>query len=114
MGEWVNSILAKILAWVTDRELADAVVGDLEEQRQQRARESRARAAVWFMVAGVGVVMYVAVKRLRGVVPHTPFEWRSLASEARQAARVSSGSGSPVASIAAPPIRCSLKRKSWP
>ncbi|MNW01257.1 hypothetical protein D3C71_1968710 [compost metagenome] len=36
------------------------------------------------------------------------------ASDARQAAFVSSGRASPVASMAAPPIRCWLNSKRWP
>jgi predicted permease len=44
----MDRTLTRWLARLTDPELAEAIVGDLVEERERRARTSHSRAAVWF------------------------------------------------------------------
>ena len=74
-------MLTRLLARLTDRTLAESIVGDLEEQR-------RTHSTGWFIAVAVGVVVQVAwqalQQRLRSLRLVEP---RTFAAEARQAFR---------------------------
>ena len=77
----MTALLTRLLARLTDRALAESIVGDLEEQR-------RSRSTAWFVAAAVAVVAQVAWQALRQR-PRSlrSFEPRTVAVEARQAFR---------------------------
>jgi putative ABC transport system permease protein len=60
----VRRLLFRPLAWLTDRALADAMLGDLEELRARRARESRVAATLHFWRAALGLLLYALGSRL--------------------------------------------------
>ena len=86
----LDKILALTLALLTDRTLAESVVGDLAQERHRRARTSPIGARVWFAGAAAAIVMRTATFRLYAFV--TDLWIRGLgasgiAGEARQALR---------------------------
>ncbi|HET9372528.1 MAG TPA: ABC transporter permease [Vicinamibacterales bacterium] len=56
-------MLHAILRWLTDAALADAMVGDLEEQRRQRHRRSKAGAWLWYVRAAAALTASLALRR---------------------------------------------------
>lgn len=61
-------LLAAVLSKLSDPSLADAIAGDLEEQRRRHARVSRLRARLWFWRASLAVAAYVLVRRVVGAL----------------------------------------------
>ena len=52
-----------MLALVTDATLAESILGDLEEQRRTRARQSAVRAAVWYWRSALAILLYATIRR---------------------------------------------------
>lgn len=61
----MRHLLFHPLAWLTDTDLADAMLGDLQEIRARKARESRVAATVFFWRASLGVLAHIAAVRMR-------------------------------------------------
>ena len=74
--------LTAILARLTDRALADSMIGDLEEGRRRRGR-------LWFAGAAVALVAHLAARRGYRALRSAPATLRAsgLAAEARQSLR---------------------------
>jgi predicted permease len=60
----MNRFLAAMLVRSTGASLADAVAGDLEEERRRRARRSPAAARLWLWRTALGIAIHVAVRRV--------------------------------------------------
>ena len=58
-------MLRALLSRLTDVDLADSILGDLEEQRRGRASGSGLRRSLWYAVAMAGIVGTIALHRLR-------------------------------------------------
>jgi putative ABC transport system permease protein len=78
-------VLAAWLRRLVGASLADAIEGDLEEERRRRATRSRAGAALWLWIAAIGILLHVGWGRLReslqqfsaeGLGPGARGEWR--------------------------------------
>lgn len=52
--------------WFTDAALADAIAGDLEEQRRHRAQRSRVAAEVWFWHRSLAVAWFFGRASMQG------------------------------------------------
>ena len=61
----MRRLLLHPLAWLTDRALADSMLGDLEEMRTRRARASGVAATLFFWRAAAGLLLYALGARLR-------------------------------------------------
>src|SRR5688572_7270331 len=61
----MGHILYRPLSWVLSAELADSILGDLEELRARRARTSGVAATVWFWRSALGLLVYAVTARLR-------------------------------------------------
>ena len=72
-----------------DASLADAIAGDLREQRHARRQVSRVGAAVWYWRAALGMIVYFSLRALSASLarPRAGLEWRSVWVEAAQALR---------------------------
>ena len=80
----------RLLRWLTDDALADAIAGDLAEQRRRRDARPRVGAALWYWRAVVGVLSHIALARGReSMVAQltTRFGASGQAGEVRQALR---------------------------
>jgi len=82
-------MILRILRMLTDASLAEAIAGDLREERLRRASASAWRASVWYWSAAIGIVVHVlrsrageGIQRLAG-----RHQLVGLAGEARQALR---------------------------
>ena len=64
----MRHLLVHPLALLTDPALADSILGDLEELRRRHSRGSRARAALRFWRAALGVIVYALRVRVREAV----------------------------------------------
>ena len=73
----MKSLLAALLAGMTDGALAQSILGDLEEERSRRRRRSRAGAAVWFWLALAAIVSRACIDRLAGRRAGRPAAFRS-------------------------------------
>ena len=60
----MKSLLVVLLARLTDRALAESVVGDLEEGRRRLANQSALRARLWVWSAAIAVVVHMATRRI--------------------------------------------------
>jgi predicted permease len=60
-----RALLVRLLTALSDGALADAIAGDLAEERRRR---SGARATLWFWRAALGVVLYLLIQRGREIV----------------------------------------------
>jgi hypothetical protein len=72
----MRRLLFHPLAWLTDRALADSILGDLEELRGRRSRTSPVAATVFFWRAALGLLLYALEFRLREgwrAFRHAPF-----------------------------------------
>jgi putative ABC transport system permease protein len=59
-------VLSTVLARLSSTDLAQSILGDLEEERARRAvLSSKRRATLWFLRASVAVLVYVLARRLR-------------------------------------------------
>lgn len=58
-------MLTRLLSWLTDAALADAMISDLTDERLSRAQESPFLAALWFWRTSIGLVGHLAVARFR-------------------------------------------------
>jgi putative ABC transport system permease protein len=65
MARVTERVLVRILSRLTDRALAESVVGDLTQERHRRARSSPARAALWFAGSAAAIVCRAAAVVLR-------------------------------------------------
>lgn len=86
----MDALLASVLARLTDRALAESMVGDLSQERHRRAEASRLRARLWFVGAGIALVGRTALARLSGTAGDlwlTRLGATGIAGEARQALR---------------------------
>ena len=61
----MRRLLFHPLAWLTDRALADSMLGDLEELRARRRGRSRVAATLLFWRAAAGLLLYALGSRLR-------------------------------------------------
>ncbi|MEX2271523.1 MAG: FtsX-like permease family protein [Vicinamibacterales bacterium] len=61
-------MLTRLLSWLTDAALADAMMSDLTSERRRHARKSPALAALWFWRTAIGLVGHLAATRLRARV----------------------------------------------
>ena len=61
----MRGVLFRPLSWLTDAELADAILGDLEELRRRDSKASRSCATLTFWRAALGVIIYALHIRLR-------------------------------------------------
>jgi putative ABC transport system permease protein len=64
----LESTLVRILARLTDRALAESVVGDLTQERHLRARQSPLQAALWFAGSAAAILLRAATVRMRETV----------------------------------------------
>ncbi|HYN08838.1 MAG TPA: ABC transporter permease [Vicinamibacterales bacterium] len=64
----MTSILLLLLTKLTDRALAESIVGDLAQERHRRARRSRTRATFWFAGSTTAIVWRAATGRIRDIV----------------------------------------------
>ena len=86
----MKSLLAAVLARVTDVRLGDAIAGDLLEERSARAARSRSRAAIWFWSASAGIILFAATEKGRAAMRHSivaRFGFREPGREVRQSVR---------------------------
>jgi len=83
-------MVERLLRWLCDASLADAIAGDLCEQRHQRARVSPGGAAVWYWRTSLGLAIYLAARRMgeamRNLFAHG-FRFGGHRGELRQAIR---------------------------
>ena len=68
MARVAERVLVRILSRLTDRALAESVVGDLTQERHRRARSSPARATLWFASSAAAIVCRAAAVGLRDMV----------------------------------------------
>ena len=61
----LDKTIVLILARLTDRALAESIVGDLTQERHRRGGASSVRAFLWFAGAAAAIVAHAAVSRLR-------------------------------------------------
>jgi predicted permease len=62
-------MIRRLLLWLTDDALADAIAGDLAEERARRARrDGRERAALWHGIAMARIGSHVMTRRLVDVL----------------------------------------------
>ena len=61
----IEKILAAVLAQVTDRALAESIVGDLVQERSYRARSAPLRTRAWFVATVLALVGRAAVALAR-------------------------------------------------
>ena len=82
-------MIHRLLRWLTDAALADAIAGDLIEERSRRARASTWRASLWYFRAGAEVLAHAFVNACRGGLAsrRRGLDWRAAATETTQAAR---------------------------
>jgi hypothetical protein len=73
-----RGIIARLLARLTDRRLAESMLGDLAEERAHRATRSGVGAAVWSMRAIAGLVGYLIGIRLWEAARSIPYLWHAL------------------------------------
>ena len=95
----IEKLLSALLAHVTDRTLAESMVGDLSQERHRRARTSPIRARVWFVGSAVAILIRVATAGARHAAADLSLRRlgaSGAAGEARQALRALSRT--PVAS----------------
>ena len=77
-----------VLRWFTDERLADAIAGDLAEERARRAaREGVVRAAVWHWMATAGIGGHAAMTYVSRVVSAGPRGLRPRGGDVRHAVR---------------------------
>ena len=58
-------MLRALLSRLTDVDLADSILGDLEEQRRGRGSGSGLRGFAWYLVAMLGIVGTIVLHKLR-------------------------------------------------
>ncbi len=58
-------MLRALLSRLTDVDLADSILGDLEEQRRGRGSGSGLRGSAWYLVAMIGIVGTIVLHKLR-------------------------------------------------
>ncbi|MGE5834967.1 MAG: ABC transporter permease [Acidobacteriota bacterium] len=61
----IEKLLAVLIAHVTDRALAESIVGDLVQERRTRALRSPFQARVWFLSTGIALVSRAGWTRVR-------------------------------------------------
>ncbi|HET9372527.1 MAG TPA: hypothetical protein VFO19_19830, partial [Vicinamibacterales bacterium] len=61
-------MLVRLLRWLSDASCANAIVGDLDEERARRTRVSTLTATVWFWRSGIGIAVYFAARRIADAV----------------------------------------------
>ena len=66
-------MLARLLTWLVGPDLAESILGDLDEQRSRRAQRSRAGAALWLKRALLAILIQATWTRLR---EHARSIWR--------------------------------------
>jgi hypothetical protein len=57
--------MARLLIRLVGADLAESILGDLDEQRSRRAQRSRAGAALWFTFALLAILLQATWTRLR-------------------------------------------------
>ncbi|HEY7475843.1 MAG TPA: ABC transporter permease [Vicinamibacterales bacterium] len=83
-------LLGWMLAKLTDRALAESVIGDLAQERHRRAQDSPVRAALWFAGSGAAIVGRAAQTRLNDFIDDGLVRrvgTAGIAGEARQSLR---------------------------
>ncbi len=85
-----DRVLILVLSALTDRALAESMLGDLTQERHRRADVSPMAARAWFVISAAALVLRIALTRVRQGT--TEFGLRRLgasgaAGEARQALR---------------------------
>jgi hypothetical protein len=60
----LGRVLDRLLTRIAGADLADSILGDLEEGRIRRARQSRLRAGVWLFASAARVAGCIVVHRV--------------------------------------------------
>lgn len=86
----MRRLLFHPLAWLTDRALADSMLGDLEELRARRMGGSRVAATLLFWRAALGLMLYALGSRVRDgfrALQQSAFGGRGTQGDVRHALR---------------------------